>query len=1214
MAKFIMDLRTRLQSEHQFISSQKQVLSVLSKEVETKLSDLYLLAWFFTYLKELYDKVKPRVLQPKDFVKIVQYKRALLSPDIKLAGEITFQTRPNLILSMLRHETEIVALLFLREGRTDKLDMLARIVYTSVFGSLITAEDEFHFLKVMMELLSRELEECHSSYDMFQKGSGFKSLFSMYVESSVEVKGFFLTLIQRQISFLMDEEVFLEFEESKAELHAGQGFPDAGECSADVSSEEIKLKIRESAKFIGSLITNLIKQLNQEISLTPYTIRILANLMKREISRKWTLPLEAIQSCLANLIFGFFIVPVIADPVSFGLVEDSLLTDRIRSNFNCMATVLQNLPRLHWRRLSSDLRLVFKYTNLSLYTSYIDSLVLDQGWQNELMQGTMDVARFKSTACFFYKKVDIERTHFLISNSDLVFLRESIACLNRNVETNRISQILNSLSASSVSFAPTLEKQEPAVQTIKGKHSTPQTSNFPLPKLLLFPIKETEWDQPNTLEIKTEEEVIHGKKATCSLRDIAKENTAIESALKESYCIENGDIFLRSSKTRHNSISGYDTLRRQVDSVCHLSSIENSTASSSSTESEDKSYEGDTSGIGSLANSNSSSYKANFRVRSKKKRPPLPPYPSTDLPSWESPLDITVFRGHNSSGSDTLERSNKRNNLEGRMRRSMSLGGKEEFENFDPDLYENAEYLRKPKVSPKKSATTDRLSPAKQPVTISGSLPAHKIGSPYSTDKKVFLRKGNKIRKKARNMIISTFGHSKHSKQTLSLSDSQTDLPNLRDVSSTSTESDWVRLRSTTFTNMTLKTPPKPIPSSKYFTLLPLDTAIHPQNTDLTSILKRIRLFLSASAYPDFNVPEPQLLPSEIWEQISQLELENVNSTESSQNQISMSDEVANKRSLISILYHEFNLAISYNDTTRIALASDLLHIIDVMAASQVESLLRDLQKDLLSRKEYIRYLTQTSLKLIKHQDQILSYEKSFLSQIEEVEKSFMDSEIRAFFQQHSVLSHLDRNLSLTPNKPITIHKHIYDALEQMSLDPLWHNWEHHTAMLYSVERIVYNHVFYGLFFPKGASDQKENEEFTLSLECLSKILKVDDSFLSIDKKYHFSSPWPSALQLLYTLNLYKTPRDKLDVISNCCKLITNLLHFTDPLGVLGADEILPVLIFVTVHSNPRYLKANSTYLELYSDNIDIGENAYWFHQFLFTIRNIESLVEKNLL
>lgn len=54
----------------------------------------------------------------------------------------------------------------------------------------------------------------------------------------------------------------------------------------------------------------------------------------------------------------------------------------------------------------------------------------------------------------------------------------------------------------------------------------------------------------------------------------------------------------------------------------------------------------------------------------------------------------------------------------------------------------------------------------------------------------------------------------------------------------------------------------------------------------------------------------------------------------------------------------------------------------------------------------------------------------------------------------------------------------------------------------------------------------------------------------------------------LQKINMYKAPRDKLACILNCCKVINNLLlnaSIVSNENPPGADEFLPVLIYVTI-------------------------------------------------
>ncbi len=60
-------------------------------------------------------------------------------------------------------------------------------------------------------------------------------------------------------------------------------------------------------------------------------------------------------------------------------------------------------------------------------------------------------------------------------------------------------------------------------------------------------------------------------------------------------------------------------------------------------------------------------------------------------------------------------------------------------------------------------------------------------------------------------------------------------------------------------------------------------------------------------------------------------------------------------------------------------------------------------------------------------------------------------------------------------------------------------------------------------------------------------------------------------------MNDYKAPRDKMICILNCCKVIYSSLNKAAQ-GIPGADDFLPLLIYVTLQANPKNLYINLQY------------------------------------
>jgi hypothetical protein len=69
----------------------------------------------------------------------------------------------------------------------------------------------------------------------------------------------------------------------------------------------------------------------------------------------------------------------------------------------------------------------------------------------------------------------------------------------------------------------------------------------------------------------------------------------------------------------------------------------------------------------------------------------------------------------------------------------------------------------------------------------------------------------------------------------------------------------------------------------------------------------------------------------------------------------------------------------------------------------------------------------------------------------------------------------------------------------------------------------------------------------------------------------------PDNLLELKKINDYKAPRDKMICILNCCKVIYNLLNKANTQNP-GADDFLPILIYVLLQANPKCLHTNLQY------------------------------------
>ncbi|PIA31110.1 hypothetical protein AQUCO_05200005v1 [Aquilegia coerulea] len=122
---------------------------------------------------------------------------------------------------------------------------------------------------------------------------------------------------------------------------------------------------------------------------------------------------------------------------------------------------------------------------------------------------------------------------------------------------------------------------------------------------------------------------------------------------------------------------------------------------------------------------------------------------------------------------------------------------------------------------------------------------------------------------------------------------------------------------------------------------------------------------------------------------------------------------------------------------------------------------------------------------------------------------------------------------------------------------------------------------------------------------------------LDIQPAFQNESSWLLAQKELQKINMYKAPKEKLVCILNCCKVINNLLlnaSIASNEHPPGADEFLPVLIYVTLKANPPQLHSNLLYIQRYRcQSRLVSEASYFFTNMLSAESFISNIDAKSL-
>ncbi|KAI9106451.1 hypothetical protein K1719_021979 [Acacia pycnantha] len=161
------------------------------------------------------------------------------------------------------------------------------------------------------------------------------------------------------------------------------------------------------------------------------------------------------------------------------------------------------------------------------------------------------------------------------------------------------------------------------------------------------------------------------------------------------------------------------------------------------------------------------------------------------------------------------------------------------------------------------------------------------------------------------------------------------------------------------------------------------------------------------------------------------------------------------------------------------------------------------------------------------------------------------------------------------------------------------------------LEKYVMTKLFTRVF-ASLPDDVKLDEHLSEKMALIQQFIRPEN--LDVKSNFQYETSLLLAQKELQKINMYKAPRDKLVCILNCCKVINNILinaSVASNANPPGADEFLPVLIYVTIKANPPQLYSNLLYIQRFRRQSRlVAEAAYFFTNMLSAesfIRNIDA-------
>ncbi|XP_047655688.1 GTPase-activating protein and VPS9 domain-containing protein 1 isoform X2 [Tachysurus fulvidraco] len=309
--------------------------------------------------------------------------------------------------------------------------------------------------------------------------------------------------------------------------------------------------------------------------------------------------------------------------------------------------------------------------------------------------------------------------------------------------------------------------------------------------------------------------------------------------------------------------------------------------------------------------------------------------------------------------------------------------------------------------------------------------------------------------------------------------------------------------------------------------------------------------------------------------------------------------------------------AINLQDKNQMAQIQETMRCVSRLDPRTCRKLLTAIAEDYRKRAPYIAYLTRCRQGLQTSQAHLEKLLQRVLRDKEVANRYFttvcvrlllehMESRMQDFIRAFQGFTAADDKTAAVED----FLRYLYGA---MAHDVIWQyaSEEQLQDAQMAIERSVMNRIFKLAFYPNQDGDILRDQVLQEHINRLSKVVSANHKALQIPEVYLKEAPWPSAQAEIRTISAYKTPQDKVQCILRMCSTIMNLLSLANEDAVPGADDFLPVLVFVLIKANPPCLLSTIQYISNFYASQLSGEECYWWMQFTAAVEFIKTIDER---
>uniref|UniRef100_A0A8D0C7L2 GTPase-activating protein and VPS9 domain-containing protein 1 n=1 Tax=Scleropages formosus TaxID=113540 RepID=A0A8D0C7L2_SCLFO len=309
--------------------------------------------------------------------------------------------------------------------------------------------------------------------------------------------------------------------------------------------------------------------------------------------------------------------------------------------------------------------------------------------------------------------------------------------------------------------------------------------------------------------------------------------------------------------------------------------------------------------------------------------------------------------------------------------------------------------------------------------------------------------------------------------------------------------------------------------------------------------------------------------------------------------------------------------AINLQDKNQMAQIQETTRCVSRFDSRTCRKLLAAIADDYRKRAAYIAYLTRCRQGLQTTQAHLERLLQRVLRDKEVANRYFTTVCVRLLLErmESKMLDFINtfQGFTAADDKTAAVEEFLRQLYGAMAHDAIWQyaSEEQLQDAQTAIERSVMNRIFKLAFYPNQDGDILRDQLLQDHIQRLSKVVTANHKALQIPEVYLKEAPWPSAQSEIHTISAYKTPRDKVQCIMRMCSSIMNLLSLANEDSVPGADDFVPVLVFVLIKANPPCLLSTIQYINNFYTSRLTGEESYWWMQFTAAVEFIKTIDDR---